>query len=375
MSQTACGPNSQNIRTLVEQTKNNYLKGDGDLGTTSELQAAIIMSRQKVLITDIVSCIGSDGLAAFFSFPERVMKLPSQCWPKDVQLVYTRPSSNNSGCGSPIANAKILYGYRSGFETMASYSSVFYIGGENPPSRLMNGVPAGSRLVSDWSGIAFGNLAYSDGILYYKDPNSSNMTTFRITVYGNEEFKSRLLGPDELDAVIEVQPNILSQFNEGDQIYTYIKSPFQDIGVSGTEFWWSPARFKIMEQVIQAAHMRDDHKLLAISRSDLISSRQQLALSFEHYPKTLAAATLFTGYNPELAIMKVIEEGRVYLQEGIPNLRLVKNVYYQCTNNKPFLVIEMAPMNNSIIIDLVNMVAQVVPAASVRGKSIIQPQN
>lgn len=374
MSQTACGPNAQNITRLVEQTKNNYLKGNGDLGTTSELQAAIIMSRQGVQITDIVSCIGSDNIAAFFSFPERAMKLPSQCWPGDIQLVYSRPSNSNTGCGSPIANVRIMYGYRPGFETMSSYSSVFYIGGENPPSQLMTGAPAGSRLISDWTGIAFANLAYSDGILYYREPNGTDVTTFRITVYGNEEFKSRALDDNELNAVMQIQPNMLVQNNEGEQILTYIKSPFQDVGPSGKEFWWSPARFRIMEQIVQATHIKDVHKLRAMELADMINSRQPINLSFDHYSKTLAAATLFTGYNPELAIMRHIEEARVMLQEGIPNLRLLRDVHFQCTNNKPFLVIEMSPMNNSIIINLTNMLVQVVGSSGARGKTIIQPQ-
>lgn len=381
MSQLGCGPQSGGIQTLIERTRINYVN-QRDLGSVTELQVAMIWAKQTLAITDLVSCLGRGLDAAFIMFPERVMKLASPCFPRDIRLVYS--TIRESSCTSSIDRSQIFYGYREGFSTMSSYSSIFYIGGPSPPQLPFSSpsIRGDLRLVSDWTGIAFGNVMYRDdggengrreGTLFYRPRESEQVLSFKITVSSNGGFRARVMTPLEKTTVEQFRPDLVFAEEGDDNVYTYIKAPYQELG-GDYEFWWTPASFLTMQNIVQAATMRDPHKLGALRhREQLLSSvGYPIKLSMHHYPAALAKGTMLTGYNPELAVMAGLES--MVANSGYGG-HLLESAKYSCERNQPYLTLYVTPAMHAVIISLSDLTVNISRPDDPDGssRSIINP--
>ena len=240
----ACSQQDNDFRTLLNVCMKKY-KENVNMATATELGTVLGWLITGPSIYEIVSGGNHQSIQCFL-LPDRVTVIPSDCFPATLTLVF-RNNENATVCETNNREGgDILFGYRSILDKRPV--SILYF----TRSAFMPPAFAGYN-IKDWlvvtcyTGIIFSNLIYdlNTQLLYYIRPSNGSLIKIKIDVQDNFDFYNSYT---KADGEILLEPT---------------REPNRQEGAS---FWWSPARFFLMQLGMQEKRFTDSDVVLARER-------------------------------------------------------------------------------------------------------------
>lgn len=335
-SSDICSPQEKEYDMILKRLVANYIEQPSPK-TASELQAILILTLAPIWVGDIIPGGGRNSMR-FILFPERLVSIPSDCFPSRIILSFIHEPLTS--CNGVKNTGRILFGYRDILDKRP-ISYLYFTPSSYTPSDMTCIDVQKPLVVTDYTGIIINNLIYDEvtKILYYKRYADGQLLKFKINVVTNLEFQNRIPTQHEasLNPVID---------------YTYIIQPYAQFSsaTSGLHgLYWGPFSFYVLQQIVQV-----------INDEDIINARKLFMNYYSSIPnsESFVAERMFgdmTGEDIVANMTNTIENLGVIITQAMKQITgaqsLISSIKFECyQNGSRKIIIDFKVIRKSLII-------------------------